>query len=360
MTECKTYPLSLSRSYVRHWGLREAARELIQNAIDNPDSPFEYSFDDGALTITNRRAFLSPRTLLLGATSKADDPNSIGSFGEGYKLALLVLVREGYPVTIHNGPLVWRPAFEFSEAFGEDMLVIHETQAEIDAQAVTFEIGGISDEDCSAVREMCLMMQPPMRDVIGAPQGHILPSAPGKLYVGGLFVCETQMRYGYDVKPEYLSLERDRQTVDGFDLKLLTERMWLATGRWDTIIELIECEAPDVETIRYGQVPADLAERAANRFEQQHAGRYPVASQADADRFATGRTVIVPKGLAHVITHSPRFATRMAVEAKPMSPKATLERWFEDNKKYLKRLPKVSFKQLVRDADKWGFHGCPF
>lgn len=356
MSETKTYPLSLARSYVRHWGLVEAIRELIQNAIDGDgdETPFEYAFEDHVLSITNRYASLSPSTLLLGSTSKADNPEKIGSFGEGYKLALLVLVREGYDVLIRNGALEWRPEFEHSADFGEEMLVIRETQADTDAQAVTFEIRGLTADDRGAVRDMCLRMQAPMYDVIGVEQGHILPSRAGKLYVGGLFVCNTDMHYGYDVKPSFLALERDRQTVDGFSLKLLTERMWLGTKDWARICDMLEAEALDVESMQYGAPPKELAEFAAFYFDQKNRGKLPVSSQADADKLRhTSSTVFVSRAYSNVVASAPAVSNRIRQELKVKSPKQALEAWLDSHKKYLRRLPKVSFKALVKDSEQW-------
>jgi hypothetical protein len=42
----KTYELSLVKTYVASWGLAQAVRELIQNALDS-DSPFVYEFKQG-------------------------------------------------------------------------------------------------------------------------------------------------------------------------------------------------------------------------------------------------------------------------------------------------------------------------
>ena len=98
MSTTKVYPLSLTRGYVVSWGLREAVREIIQNALDS-DSDFGYAIDGDTLTVISRYASLSPQTLLLGSSNKGGDISSIGQFGEGYKLALLVLTRDGLPVT---------------------------------------------------------------------------------------------------------------------------------------------------------------------------------------------------------------------------------------------------------------------
>lgn len=80
------YELPLSRDYVRHWGIPEAVREILQNAIDS-DSPLEYTLYTDRITVTSKHSRLEPKTLLLGRTSKADCDDKVGSFGEGYKIA---------------------------------------------------------------------------------------------------------------------------------------------------------------------------------------------------------------------------------------------------------------------------------
>lgn len=360
MQEVKTYPLPIARTYIRHWGLKEAARELVQNALDylkdqDEDASLDFSFTGETLTLTSRDASLAVSTLLLGCTSKADDAEAIGSFGEGYKLALLVLAREGFPVRVLNGTVEWRPVFCHNEIFGQEVLTIEERPLGFDNKGVTFEIGGLDEGAKALVRSTCLRMQPLMRDVIGTPKGHILPSCPGKLYVGGLFVCDTEMTHGYDVNPAYLGLERDRQTVNGFSLKYLTRDMWLATQRWDDIISMLEAEAADVSLIEHSTVPAELAEQAAVRFEATHGAALPVTSQAQANKYRDRglTTAYTPRALGYVVAQSPRIAARLAGPDPVLSPKQTLENWLHENKRYLARLPKVAFKKLITQAEAW-------
>src|SRR3990167_3517651 len=97
----RAYELPITKEYIRHWGLLDGIRELIQNALDS-DSPFEWNIEEDTLYIHSRYYKLEPKTLLLGCTSKAEDTTKIGSFGEGYKLAMLCLHRAGYKVRLRN------------------------------------------------------------------------------------------------------------------------------------------------------------------------------------------------------------------------------------------------------------------
>ena len=87
------HKMSLDANYVSDWTAQDAFRELFQNAIDWGN--WSHSIKDGTLCIISHNANLSPSTLLLGSSSKKDG-TTIGKWGEGYKLAMLVLVRLGY------------------------------------------------------------------------------------------------------------------------------------------------------------------------------------------------------------------------------------------------------------------------
>jgi len=350
----KTYELPLAREYVRHWGMKEAIRELIQNALDS-DSPFEYAFDQGTLYIVSRFARLEPSTLVLGTTSKADDAAAIGSFGEGYKIALLVLTRLGYPVEVLNGNRQWVPEFRQSSTFGTEVLCIHESPIQRQATGVEFIVSGLSDEDVALIKDGCLNMQPPMGDVIGTKYGHILPSRPGKLYVGSLFVCETELAYGYDIKPEFLTLERDRQTVSGWDLRSTTKDMWIDHGDFDRLAKMIDEKMPDVSYVEYGST-AMVKEACYELFIKKYPGAL-IAKSAEEMKSMVARglvqTIYIGGAMHSQVSTSKSYIAHAATIHRVTTPEQDLKEWFDNNRKYMSRLPIVSFKELMAKASNW-------
>jgi hypothetical protein len=65
----------------------------------------------------------------------------------------------------------------------------------------------------------CLYLQKDLGEVLEGTKGRVLKDIPGKLYVGGLFVCDINgAKYSYDFHPQYLPLNRDRKSVNGWDL----------------------------------------------------------------------------------------------------------------------------------------------
>lgn len=349
----KVYELPLSRDYVRRWGLSEAVRELLQNMLDS-DSPNEFSIVGQTLTITSRFETLPASTLVMGQTSKADDADKIGSFGEGFKLALLVLTRLGYPVTVFNGSVTWTPSFGLSNTFGCEVLVIEENPV-TDNQGLTFEVQGLTHEDTTLINGMCLFMQGPMDDVIGTRYGSILPSRPNKLYVGGLFVCDTKLTFGYDINPEHLTLERDRQTVNGWDLQWMTKNMWLDTKDWDALATMMEQQVVDVDHIEY-DCPEILKEVCYRKFKENNPGAIAVKSQAELDAVvAKGMIKTVYTGgsyyaaISGVAEHRQTYAAHMAVK----SPKEIMQEWLAKHQRDMRHPLRVAFNELMAESEKW-------
>jgi len=116
------FPTNQTINYRQHWGEWEAVREIIQNGLDETEQIPELIIDK-----VNNRTIIADKgqginfnqLVLLGKTEK-DGENSRGRFGEGIKIALIVLTRMGYKVRI-----ISKKGFEaetFSKEFGEDRI----------------------------------------------------------------------------------------------------------------------------------------------------------------------------------------------------------------------------------------------
>lgn len=348
----KVYELPLARDYVSRWGVVEAARELLQNAIDSP-APFEVQQSGSILSVTSRGSRLEPSTLVLGRTSKADDDNAIGQFGEGYKLALLVLAREGLNVQVLSGRTVWRPEFRVSSQFGIETLHIVESRGEELFDGVQFNIIGLSSDDQSAIKASCLMMQDAYPDTIQTPYGDILPNLPRKLYVGGLYVCDTSLHYGYDFRPGEIPLERDRQTVSDFDLKWKTKDVWLSTQKYELLADLIAKDIPDLENIKWS-APEILKEACYRQFVAANPGKVIAKDQKELEDFVRrGMTVYIGGSTQHFLVSTSKSYKESKEFVPEETPQERLARWYNENHKYMSRLPSVAFKRLMADAEKW-------
>lgn len=165
------------------------------------------SYDRETLSILTDGARLKTSTLLLGESGK-DDERYIGKYGEGYKLALLVLTRERKPVKVVTDAETWTPEFRLSETFGEESLQIDVEETGVPGGEFTeFRIGDISPAMMRSFGDRFIALERFMGRDIGAKReseyGTIMLESryKGKFYVGGLFVQEdTGFAYGYDPK----------------------------------------------------------------------------------------------------------------------------------------------------------------
>jgi len=351
----KIYELPINREYVRHWGMVEAVRELIQNALDS-QSPFQWEFDGDTLRITSKFATLTPSSLLLGTTTKAEDGDAIGSFGEGYKIAMLVLTRDEYSVTIYNGNVVWSPEFRLNKKFGAETLHIIETAATESNSGVTFEVSGLTHSDMDEIKQSCLLMQDFIGEFKLTRYGEILLEQKGRLYVGGLYICDTDMDYGYNIKPEYLKLERDRQTVNSFDLTLRTKDMWFDINDPDRVAELMEADCPDLYRADWGT--PDVVEAACYKlFQEKHPNAIIADSNDELKRMvAKGMTNTVYLGgrsFGSAVKSSYGYTSTEKSVLVKASPHNELEEFYENNKKYMKRAAQVLFKKLIEVSKHW-------
>ena len=359
LTDLKTYELSLTRGYVSSWGVAQAVRELLQNSLDS-GSPFVYEFmrqDDQSTTLVLRSEFstLSPQTLLLGTSSKADNPNAIGSFGEGYKIALLVLTRASMRVEIHNGKVCWTPTFKLNELFGEELLAIEEQPLDRPHSGLTYHIHDLDDSEVTAIVDSCLRMQDNVGAIKRTKYGDIMLDRPGMLYVGGLFVCETDLKYGYNIKPEFLALERDRQTVSNWDLKRQSTNMWIETGEFGVIAQMTSEEIPDLEYLRYSSNVL-VKEACYQHFISRHPGK--VIAETDKELkalVAQGMTVYVGGSTYYSQVSSAQSyrTTYEKTRIKVAAPQVVLHDWLKANKKDMNRKSIVAFKALIDKAGDW-------
>ena len=243
--------LSLVTNYVKSWTLLEAIREILQNSIDqetvNPENKMSITFSDGELRITNALSVLYPTSLLLGASTKQEDNRFIGKFGEGYKLALLVLCRLGYEVEILNygKKEKWTPFLKVSRNYLAEVLAIRIEKfvfTSVPDANLTFVVKGISDEDWEAIKSQTLQLCdiPPDSQLV-TTRGSILLGSEYKtlIFVNGLYICKAaQLQYGYNFAPGSIPLDRDRNMIRDFDLQWLTSSMW--AGLWNQHSELVE------------------------------------------------------------------------------------------------------------------------
>lgn len=260
----KTYELSLTANYVADWDFKMAMRELIQNGTDqeilDTNNDFTISYDDGKILLHNTRSVLKINTLLLGRSAKTKNEDTVGQFGEGYKIAALVLNRIGKTFTVHNHSKneIWTTRFVNSRRWCDRILVFDVDEKKSEQQGLTIEVGNVSEEEWEELQETWLGFDSTCSR-IHTTYGDILTdeNQKNRVYVNGLFIsCSADLQYGYDFKPQYLKLERDRMSCDSFNARDITSKMLneaYENGDIDpsTIHQMIDDTSDDVSLIAY-------------------------------------------------------------------------------------------------------------
>jgi hypothetical protein len=292
------FTLPISPEYVAHWGLWEAVREIYQNALDEAsldkecEAKIEYFDSVRELHITTSKGYLSPKSLVLGKTSKREDKTQRGKFGEGYKLALLVLARLNYATEVHSGADRWESRIEQDDIFDSPVLNVY-VSPYVWNEGTSFVIQDVGPNNWTLIQENIR----PASEFFDAVLEE--EKEKGRIYVGGLYVT-TVKRYhcGYAFRPGVVKLDRDRGMIDGFDLAYETSRLWTSRGHSARLSALLEVEAPDVE-----YVDAHVAE--GSTFASAHYGYYlarhgnavPVSNQEEIQRATAAgvKWVLVPE-----------------------------------------------------------------
>lgn len=300
--------LPIKSTYVAHWGLWEAVREVVQNGKDEEDqngSRFTCTHDKGILTVRNEGAQMDRKVLLLGQTSK-EGTDLRGHFGEGLNLAMLAAVRGGSVFTIKTQHETWTPAIETSSQYGDEkVLVVNVAKRKANLPSVEVKIS-VPTEDWAVFKKRFLFLTD--TEVVKSYTGAILmdPEFIGQLYVKGIWAMTHRDVKGYGFDFANVGLDRDRCMINAWDLEysmaaMLREALAANPKAFQTkVYDLIESGAIEARSLKH-QLDKGSAALAAvvAEFESRHGeGALPVKNMAESrelDHF--GRTGVVVPGL---------------------------------------------------------------
>lgn len=299
-----TVELTISAGYVQGWGLYEATRELLQNALDAHDDGASLTIERGkgakaTIYIRNEGTTLDRRALLLGTTSKADG-HARGKFGEGLKLSALVCARNGIALQIRTGSEMWTPFLEKSDTFGSELLKVKIRPQPKFENMVEVQIHGISDADWTEIQDRLINIpglkstQLAATEFIQVNSDKILlaPRHRGLLFSRGLFVARLpdEYEYGYDLA--HVQLDRDRKAADTWSLRSeitsvlrqAVDQKLLKTEDVFAMLTNESCGEAKVIADSYAYGYSDqLTKALATEFERVHGvNAVPVSSMAES------------------------------------------------------------------------------
>lgn len=335
------YELTISTGYVPSWTYVEAVRELFQNAIDNerinPDNKMLFEYKMGKLSICNKTSKLTLDSLLIGNSTKRDDERTIGEHGEGYKIAIMILLREGKNVTVYNygANEIWTTKLVKSRRFNGAQVVqidVNKTPfwSKVPNYDLTIEVEGITDSEYTNIVDSNLNLKEKLNTDDSSMYGELLldEAEKGRVYVEGLYVCtQDYLKYGYNFKSRFVRLDRDRKLVDSFNICWYSSSIWASIAASnsdkyaDICVDMINTNAKDVEYIDKSSIWESglkvIAEKLYNNLVNEHGEDIiPVSSNDEYDEVhGIGmHPIIVSEKIKNIVkTHAPKDIVRGVV-----------------------------------------------
>jgi hypothetical protein len=371
MSEC--YELTLTQNYVSDWNFCDAIRELIQNGTDQEildnENKFSINYDKKSetLRLINTKSKLKINTLLLGKSSKSNNEDTVGQFGEGYKIAALVLNRLGKTFTIYNNEKneIWTSRFKDSKKWLDKILVFDVEEHITDDVGLVIEVGNVTYKDNNDIYDIWLGFYEVEK--IETTYGDILTEEEFKdqIFVNGLKVaCNEDMEYGYNFKPRYIKLERDRKTCDGWQARdttslMIAEAMVQGKLEIETVKRLVEKNTDDVYNLEFNGYTKDVKEvkkMLISEFDKQYTAPFsiPVQSQEDINKVKAygGNPVIVPHKVASLLKEESANRIRDLIALpteKTLTLREKFQRWYDIYANKLEEEPKKDLSNLINE-----------
>lgn len=264
----KEYSTMITSEYVNSWTVANGVREYLANALDSPAN-FEYLIGEDFIEITSKNITLPATIFALGYSKNRDNASAVGTHGEGAVVGMIPLLREGKSLSFHNGGIIWEPYFKYDEDLDLNLLTIKEYPASYTTNDFTVKIGNLQESELQEIVDSCLYLQKDLGEVKEGSRGRIITGIAGKLYVGGLFVCSISGHlYSYDFLPEFLPLNRDRKSVDSWNLATNTTRLLEEVFPAKEVAVMVRDKVRDTGSYYASIKNQDVAEAAYELFKE--------------------------------------------------------------------------------------------
>ena len=254
------YQTNIAKDYALTAGFNSAwagIREILQNALDGHDKGHYMRIEHGkardrsgawALKISNEGVALTRDALVLGFSTKRDDPNARGQHGEGLVVGINALLNFDHEVWIRTGTESWN-FMHVSNESGLEVLVADIRQQVKKSGDFIVEIKGVTPEEWESYKERILFFGDKSDRRVSLERGTILldPKYKNNLFVKGIYVCQLPDKYnfGYDLN---IALNRDREVADPWLLQstvknILMEATEKNLFKVEEVLSVLENEA---------------------------------------------------------------------------------------------------------------------
>lgn len=380
----KNYEITISPNYVSNWGINEAIREILQNAIDADKNGYKKSiyYSGDTLYINNEGISLSAKDLILGCSSKSDQDGMIGKYGEGFKLALVVLLRKGMNVYVDNNDKLWSPSFKVSEQFGTQVLNIEESD-DGRGEGLTFVISPVDQQLYNSLLNYFPCIDESFGNVVNCDNGQILldKQFKGKMYVEGLYIqTDDNFQYGYNFNSDVVELDRDRKAINYYELRALTAQSIVTAEECNKeIFDAITKSCVDVRDIE------EVIDEASESFLEEYREQFYEENELEENTLVATESVMkqleqmdidvpVVKGteIQSYLIAKANDKLGIIEEAKEAiknkdekeeafddfknSKYARLMNWFYTNKHYLPKKAQAPFLDIMKTMIPYGFY----
>lgn len=239
------YPIA--KDYVQSWTILDAGREVLANALDSSPNA-QILWKEGMCIISDHGTGILRKHFVIGNSEKDDD--AIGLFGEGFKMASLVLAREKRDMVIETVGCTYRPAIEPSEEFGTEIFCFyHEENKRKNGTEIRFLA---SLDEVEKIKELFICFRPETKVLSSNAKIDVIDDRNGFIYVNGLHAATIHSLFSYNVKEKALVDSRDRNHVDEVKLNQLLEEFYNTTSDTELMKRILTgwCDAEENSYLR--------------------------------------------------------------------------------------------------------------
>jgi len=336
---------NMSRDYCSDWTAINALREIVQNAIDS-DRLYDCLATEQGINVLTNNVTLSPEVFSMGVSQK-NGSDSIGKYGEGFKIAMLVLTRLGLEPKIITGGYNVTGLFRKHEFTGIETFCLEIEERTVPIKDTQF----LCLSEGIDLTELGNKVVPFVDKNMDLPANiDIWQGRPGEIFVNGLYVAKDDLVFGYNFNPSKITLNRDRNMVDGVHWQLAGYYADLRVNKADVIFDLLERDAPDVRDLGYRLHNAELKAELARLFFNRYGDGAQIAKPGTS-YIGGSRGISVSSSAGRVYSKCGIEEAKKVVDVD--APDVVLNTWLEANKKRLRRDVRTSLDTVITRAKGW-------